>query len=404
MSKRPNDLSTDSQWLKTQDNEEAVTYSADTDDIDNFDDTDMEGEDSIEEDIVDDDDDILDEHMLDSTSAATITKHPQANSPLAVSNGQSISAQHIVTEEQTGLRVDKLAAKVFTEFSRAQLQGWINEDKLLVDGISQKPKYRVKAGETLSLSATLEQHGEDLPENIPLDIIFEDETVLVINKPVGMVVHPGAGNWTGTLVNALLYHYPEQQHLPRAGLVHRIDKDTSGLLLIAKTKIAQLDLTNQLKDKSVYRHYQCVVAGSAESLMRHRHINEPIGRHRSMRTKMTVTDQGREAMTHLIKITALNDSYCLVDVKLETGRTHQIRVHLSHVGHPLVGDKVYGGRRQLRAGLTEAQRAAIIGFPRQALHAYTLGFVHPVSGENIEVTAPLPSDIETLITILQDKA
>ena len=414
MTKRPNDLNTDSQWLETQDSKEAVTYSAgiidaDTDEVGDIDDTDIEDADSIEETIVDDDDDMLDADILDddllddNTSEAIASSGSQAKSSVVDSNGQHVSAQHIVTDEQTGLRVDKLAAKVFTEFSRAQLQGWINEDKLLVDGVSQKPKYRVKAGETLSLSATLEQHGEDLPENIPLDIIYEDETVLVINKPVGMVVHPGAGNWTGTLVNALLYHYPEQQHLPRAGLVHRIDKDTSGLLLIAKTKAVQLHLTHQLKDKSVYRHYQCVVAGSAESLMRHRHINVPIGRHRNMRTKMTVTDQGREAMTHLIKITALNDSYCLVDVKLETGRTHQIRVHLSHVGHPLVGDKVYGGRRQLRAGLTEAQRAAIIGFPRQALHAYTLGFVHPVSGENIEVTAPLPSDIETLITILQDK-
>lgn len=214
----------------------------------------------------------------------------------------------------------------------------------------------------LHLSTTLQQHSEDQPENIDIDVVYEDDDVLVINKPVGMVVHPGAGNQTGTLVNALLYHYPQQHHLPRAGLVHRIDKDTSGLLLIGKTKPAQMALMEQLKDKSVYRHYQCVVAGDQASLLRHRRIDAPIGRHRTQRTKMTVMTAGREAVTHLLNVTPLNDNYCLLDVGLETGRTHQIRVHLSHVTHPLVGDRVYGGRRQLRAGLTEAQRQAISNF------------------------------------------
>ena len=233
-------------------------------------------------------------------------------------------------------------------------------------------------------------------------MVYEDDDVLVINKPVGMVVHPGAGNQTGTLVNALLYHYPQQHHLPRAGLVHRIDKDTSGLLLIGKTKPAQLALMEQLKDKSVYRHYQCVVAGDAASLSRHRRIDAPIGRHRNQRTKMTVMTAGREAVTHLLNVTALNGNYCLLDVGLETGRTHQIRVHLSHVTYPIVGDRVYGGRRQLRAGLTEAQRQAINNFPRQALHAYTLGFVHPTTGEDIEVTTPLPEDMQQLMAVLSD--
>ncbi|MDN5620323.1 MAG: RluA family pseudouridine synthase [Psychrobacter sp.] len=313
-----------------------------------------------------------------------------------------VDITHIVTEDESGLRIDKVASQVFADFSRVQLQGWITDGSLLYNGSVQKPKVRVKAGDVLHLSTTLQQHSEDQPENIDIDVVYEDDEVLVINKPVGMVVHPGAGNQTGTLVNALLYHYPQQHHLPRAGLVHRIDKDTSGLLLIGKTKPAQMALMEQLKDKSVYRHYQCVVAGDQASLLRHRRIDAPIGRHRTQRTKMTVMTAGREAVTHLLNVTPLNDNYCLLDVGLETGRTHQIRVHLSHVTHPLVGDRVYGGRRQLRAGLTEAQRQAISNFPRQALHAYTLGFVHPATGEDIEVTTPLPEDMQQLIEVLSD--
>lgn len=313
-----------------------------------------------------------------------------------------VDMTHIVTEDQSGLRIDKVASQVFSDFSRVQVQGWITDGSLLYNGSVQRPKVRVKADDVLHLSTTLQQHSEDQPEDIDIDVVYEDDDVLVINKPVGMVVHPGAGNQTGTLVNALLYHYPQQHHLPRAGLVHRIDKDTSGLLLIGKTKPAQMALMEQLKDKSVYRHYQCVVAGDAASLLRHRRIDAPIGRHRTQRTKMTVMTAGREAVTHLLNVTPLNENYCLLDVGLETGRTHQIRVHLSHITYPLVGDRVYGGRRQLRSGLSEAQRQAISNFPRQALHAYTLGFVHPTTGEDVEVTTPLPEDMQQLITVLSD--
>ncbi|AMT96700.1 MULTISPECIES: RluA family pseudouridine synthase [Psychrobacter] len=313
-----------------------------------------------------------------------------------------VDMTHIVTEDQSGLRIDKVASQVFSDFSRVQVQGWITDGSLLYNGSVQRPKVRVKADDVLHLSTTLQQHSEDQPEDIDIDVVYEDDDVLVINKPVDMVVHPGAGNQTGTLVNALLYHYPQQHHLPRAGLVHRIDKDTSGLLLIGKTKPAQMALMEQLKDKSVYRHYQCVVAGDAASLLRHRRIDAPIGRHRTQRTKMTVMTAGREAVTHLLNVTPLNENYCLLDVGLETGRTHQIRVHLSHITYPLVGDRVYGGRRQLRSGLSEAQRQAISNFPRQALHAYTLGFVHPTTGEDVEVTTPLPEDMQQLITVLSD--
>ena len=350
----------------------------------------------------DDDDDELDE-LMDGDVIDDEDEESDGATPVA---GQAvpviIDVTHTVIEDEAGLRIDKLASKIFTDFSRVQLQGWIGDGSLLYNGSVQKPKIRVKAGDILHLSTTLEQHSEDQPENINIDVVYEDDDVLVINKPVGMVVHPGAGNQTGTLVNALLYHYPQQHHLPRAGLVHRIDKDTSGLLLIGKTKPAQMALMEQLKDKSVYRHYQCVVAGDAASLLRHRRIDAPIGRHRNQRTKMTVMTAGREAVTHLLTVTPLNDNYCLVDVSLETGRTHQIRVHLSHITYPIVGDRVYGGRRQLRAGLTEVQRQAINNFPRQALHAYTLGFVHPTTGEDVEVTTPIPEDMQQLMAVLSD--
>ncbi len=374
----PNELLEDSELLADHESapDEQMQELSDDDELDEL----VDGE-------------LLDEDDEDGDDAASVA-------------GQAVpvivDVTHTVVEEEAGLRIDKLASKVFTDFSRAQLQGWITDGSLLYNGSVQKPKIRVKAGDILHLSTTLQQHSEDQPENIDIEVVYEDDDVLVINKPVGMVVHPGAGNQTGTLVNALLYHYPQQHHLPRAGLVHRIDKDTSGLLLIGKTKPAQMALMEQLKDKSVYRHYQCVVAGDAASLLRHRRIDAPIGRHRNQRTKMTVMTAGREAVTHLLTVTPLNDNYCLLDVSLETGRTHQIRVHLSHITYPIVGDRVYGGRRQLRAGLTEAQRQAINNFPRQALHAYTLGFVHPTTGEDIEVTTPIPEDMQQLMAVLSD--
>lgn len=374
------------------DNATDTTLTADDDLIDNeaaltdFDDDSLTEDGLIDEALDDDESD--DEHQGSGLGGQRVL--------------EVIDVTHTVSEKESGLRIDKLASQVFTDFSRGQLQGWITDGSLLCNGNTEKPKYRVKTDDVLHLSTTLQQHSEDQPENIDIEVVYEDDAVLVINKPVGMVVHPGAGNQTGTLVNALLYHYPQQHHLPRAGLVHRIDKDTSGLLLIGKTKPAQMALMEQLKDKSVYRHYQCVVAGDQASLRRHQRIDAPIGRHRNQRTKMTVMTAGREAVTHLLKITPLNENYCLLDVGLETGRTHQIRVHLSHISHPIVGDRVYGGRRQLRAGLSEEQRQTIGNFPRQALHAYALGFVHPVTGEDIEVTVPIPEDMQQLIAVLRD--
>lgn len=339
---------------------------------------------------------------LDDTSHLTvdIDEDDEMLPPTSIQENQ-IHASHQVQQHEVGQRLDKLVATLWSQYSRSQLQDWITKGQLTVNHQSAKPNHRVKCEDKIELNTILQQHSEDLPENIDIDIIYEDDDVLVINKPVGMVVHPGAGNWTGTLVNALLYHYPKQSHLPRAGLVHRIDKDTSGLLIIGKNHLAQQHLINQLKDKSVYRHYQCIVTGSANDLKKHRTIDAPIGRHKTQRIKMAVTSHGKPAVTHIIEATPLNEHYCLLDVALETGRTHQIRVHLSHIGYPLVGDAVYGNRKQLRAGLTETQRQAIIDFPRQALHAYALGFIHPATNKPIELTSPLPHDINELINILQ---
>lgn len=312
---------------------------------------------------------------------------------------QTVRFTHTVMDTQVGIRIDKLASELFHEFSRAIIQNYIQTGELLVNNKKVKPKYAVKAGDKLSLFTTLRPHSIDLPEDIALDKVYEDEEVLVINKPANMVVHPGAGNRTGTLVNALLFHYPSQTHLPRAGLVHRIDKDTTGLVLVAKTAQAQLALIHQLKEKTVYRKYQCVVRGTPQELACHRIIDAPIARHPKERTKMAVQSGGKPAITHIDKITALNEHYCLIDVLLQTGRTHQIRVHLSSIGHSLVGDKTYSSPP--KKGLSEQERHIVSTFSRQALHAHTLGFVHPKTQDNMTISCPLPKDMQLLIQALQ---
>lgn len=338
------------------------------------------------ENMTDNDDEVIEEENQANNHSATITQ------------------TYAVPADELGERVDKIAAKAFSDYSREQIKSWLDSGELTINGKAEKPKYRLKSGDVLTLNATLADQQTDLPENIALDIVYEDDAVLVINKPVGMVVHPGAGNWSGTLVNALLYHYPDSRTLPRAGLVHRIDKETSGLLLIAKDSQSQLHLINQLKDKSVYRHYQAVVLTEPSELIRHRTINAPIARHPTQRTKMAVVSGGKPAVTHIDDIQAITDGVSLVSVRLETGRTHQIRVHLSHLGFSLLGDPVYGNARRtaiLLKNLNDAQKTFVKAFNRQALHAYELGFVHPKTGEPIQVQAPLPDDIEQLIEVLQ---
>ena len=344
----------------------------------------------------------------DEWDAELTPSSPPPNLQDAISTESTGSVQivetHSVSDEQIGERIDKIAAAVFCDYSREQIKTWLESGELTVNGTSQKPKYRLKPNDVLMLKASLAEQQQDKPENIPLDIVYEDDAVLVINKPVGLVVHPGAGNWSGTLVNGLLYHYPDSRLLPRAGLVHRIDKETSGLMVIAKDSQSQLHLINQLKDKSVYRLYQAIVLASASELTRHRTIDAPIGRHPSQRTKMAVIGSGKPAITHLEKIQPITDSVCLVSVRLETGRTHQIRVHLSNLGFALLGDPLYGSARKtaiLLKTLDDDQKQAVQNFQRQALHAYELGFIHPKTGKPVKVQAPLPEDMQNLLQLLQ---
>lgn len=313
---------------------------------------------------------------------------------------QNITLNGTVADDMQGKRLDQVAALLFADYSREQLKQWIASGELLVNGQQQKAKNRLKGGEQISIAATLTAHGEDQPENIPLHIVYEDDSVLVVNKPAGLVVHPGAGNWTGTLVNGLLYHDKSLATLPRAGLVHRIDKDTTGLLVVAKNTAAQQHLSGQLQQKSVYRHYMALVVGEMTGEMREGSIDAAIKRHPVERTKMSVQADGKPALSHY-EVEQHFQGYTLVSVALETGRTHQIRVHMAHLGFPLVGDPVYGSRKQLASQATAEAKAAVLAFSRQALHAYELGFIHPHTGEDMLFTAELPDDMQGLIKVLE---
>lgn len=309
--------------------------------------------------------------------------------------------------DYAGMRLDQAAAQLFGEYSRERLKDWIKDGRLTVNGQPGKPSEKVAGGESLALDAELAVETPALPQDIPLHIVYEDEALLVVDKPAGLVVHPGAGNPDGTLMNALLHHWPDLNLLPRAGIVHRIDKDTSGLLVVAKTLPAFTDLTAQLADKSVHREYECVVAGVMTGGGT---VDAPIDRHPTDRTRMAVVkrrheedERGRDAVTHY-RVIARFRGHTHVRVQLETGRTHQIRVHMSHVGHPLVGDPVYGGRMRLPKGGTPEMIHAVQHFPRQALHARRLGLVHPVTGEPMSWESPLPADFLELLAILAEDA
>ena len=317
---------------------------------------------------------------------------------------QAIQKNYHVTDTDVGERIDKIATSAFDEFSREQIKEWLATGELTVNSKTEKPKYRLKPNDILQLNATPAEQQADLPENIPLDIVYEDEQVLVINKPAGMVVHAGADNYSGTLVNALLYHYPNSRLLPRAGLVHRIDKETTGLMVVAKDSQSQLHLTNQLKDKSVFRHYQALVLASKSELIKHKTITGSIGRHPTQRTKMAVVATGKPAVTHLDNIDEIFEGVSLVSVRLETGRTHQIRVHLSNLGFSLIGDPVYGSARRtamLLKYLNDDEKSQVQNFGRQALHAFELGFVHPKTGEEMIFQASMPDDMLALIEMFE---
>ena len=296
----------------------------------------------------------------------------------------------------SGERLDFVTAREFTQFSRAHIQKWIKEGQLLLDGKSVKPKQLLKTNQLISIDALEKPVLEDKPENIPIDIIFEDKDIIVLNKQPGLVVHPGAGNPKGTLVNALLHHDKELGFLPRAGIVHRLDKDTSGIMVVAKNEISYLNLVSQLKDRKVKRSYLALVVGEPLSGST---INEPIGRHPKLRTKQAVNAKGKEAIT-TFKIQEKLNGYSLLNVSLETGRTHQIRVHLAFIGFPILGDSVYGGRKKFASGTSESLKTEILKFSRQALHAEKLEFLHPASGKLVNYSAKAPKDLIKLIELL----
>lgn len=306
----------------------------------------------------------------------------------------------IIPDNLCGMRLDQALAKLLPDYSRTQLQTWIKNAEITVDNKSAKAKDTVLGGETIQLSATLKQQPAWDAQAIALDIIYEDDDLLVINKPVGMVVHPAAGHKDSTLLNALLHHAPTLQQLPRAGIIHRLDKDTSGLLVIAKTQIALKELNKQLKARTITRIYQAIVLGVLASGGT---IDEPIGRHPIKRKSMTVIETGKPAITHY-RVIERYRAYTRIKVQLETGRTHQIRVHMTHIHHPLLGDQTYGGRLQLPKGATPDLINQLRHFKRQALHASELGLIHPVTQQPLTWHAPIPNDMQTLIDVLKEDA
>jgi len=289
------------------------------------------------------------------------------------------------------MRLDQALAQLMPEHSRMRLKRWIEAGRVSLAGAAATPRTRVTGGQVLAVrEAPDEPTMADAGEAIALDILHEDEAILVIDKPAGLVVHPGAGNPRGTLLNALLHHAPSLASLPRAGIVHRLDKDTSGLMVVAKTTTAQTDLVRQLQSRSVSRHYLALACGD---LARGVTIDAPIGRHPTVRTRMAVVTRGKPARTH-VEVLERHSVVTLLRCRLETGRTHQIRVHLASIGHPLVGDPVYTG------GRSAALPASLRAFPRQALHAERLALVHPVTGNEVAWTSPLPRDFAELLAAI----
>ena len=305
-----------------------------------------------------------------------------------------------IPEEYAGQRLDQALARMFPEYSRSRLKSWLLAGSITVDGGSPRPRDPVIGGESVELRAVTEVSVAAAPEAIALDVVYEDDVLMVINKPVGLVVHPGAGNPSGTLLNGLLNHATELEQIPRAGIIHRLDKETSGLLLIGKTLESHTALVRLLADREISRNYLAVCMGV---LTGGGTIDEPIGRHPVDRKRMCVRPEGKPAVTHY-KVQERFAAHTYISVALETGRTHQIRVHFAHRRHALLGDQVYGGRLALPAKASDEVIAMLRSFRRQALHATRLEFVHPQSGEPLKIEAPLPADFEALLAVLRGGA
>lgn len=306
----------------------------------------------------------------------------------------------LIPTDCIGLRIDQVLAQLCPEWSRSKLSQWLKSGCILVNQQIWKPNTKVQGGEILSFHLPAESSTlSDQAEAIPLDILFEDPDILVINKPAGLIVHPGAGNHHGTLLNALLHHYPAIQDLPRAGIVHRLDKDTSGIMIIAKTLAAHTQLIRQMQERSIQRQYLTLVYGH---LIAGSTIHTDYGRDPHNRLKMAVLKQGKPAIT-TFTVLKKYQYVSLLQVTLHTGRTHQIRVHMTYIDHPIVGDTLYRTRNCLKAGMSQALRDSLTTFPRQALHAQTLSFLHPISQEQLTFTAPIPHDLQKLLDFVEQE-
>ncbi len=315
-----------------------------------------------------------------------------------------MNSTHVFTAEippyLAGRRLDQALSELFPDFSRSRLQVWIKSGSVRIDGAVLPPKHRLLGGERVVLRAEVEETQTVEAQDIPLAIVYEDEAILVIDKPAGLVVHPAAGHRDGTLQNALLHHWPVLAGIPRCGIVHRLDKDTSGLLMAAKTLSAHKSLVDQLQARTVHREYLALVQGAVTAGGT---VDEPIGRHRTDRKRFAVREEGKPAISHY-RVAERFPHHTLLRIKLETGRTHQIRVHMAYIHHPLVGDPVYGGRLKIPAGASEAQIRTIRDFKRQALHAEKLGIIHPATREYMEWQSPLPRDFSDLLAVLREQA
>ncbi|WP_462320532.1 23S rRNA pseudouridine(1911/1915/1917) synthase RluD [Halochromatium sp.] len=300
--------------------------------------------------------------------------------------------------EHAGRRLDQVLAELLPAFSRSRLQAWIEQGRVLIDGRKPRPKDRVQGAEQVQVEPLIEASGDCVPQPIPLQVVFEDEHLIVVDKPAGLVVHPAAGHPDGTLQNALLHHDPRLDELPRCGIVHRLDKDTTGLMVVARSLLAHRSLVAQLKDRSVKRDYRALVAGMPSSVGR---VDAPIGRHPTRRTAMAVVAGGRHAISDY-SVLARYRRHSLLAVQLQTGRTHQIRVHMAHLRHPLVGDPLYGaGSRSALDVLSPELSLALRTFRRQALHAIGLGLAHPATGEPMHWQVPMAPDLAALCALLQ---
>jgi 23S rRNA pseudouridine1911/1915/1917 synthase len=304
----------------------------------------------------------------------------------------------IIPERMTGYRLDVALSEMLPDYSRSKITAWIKSGDALINNKAFKPKDKVNGSQMVMLSLNKKQNNDWSAENIALNIVFEDEDIIIINKPFGLVTHPGVGNWNGTLANALLYYDPKLSKLDRAGIVHRLDKNTSGLMVIARNEKSQKYLVEQLQSHSVVREYSAIVYGH---MISGGSVNDPIGRDPKDRVKQAVSSNGKDATTHYRVIERFKN-HTHVKAVLETGRTHQIRVHLSHIGYPLLGDPMYGGRVRFPKKASETLKESLLGFKRQALHSKKLTLNHPSTGELMSWKAPLPDDILELLDILNE--